>query len=151
MYMAKAAERLASAIPTARITVSWAGAIASSSLDSFRFVAQSRGEVDERVVAPRRVHRLVHRLINAWGRFDRLIENGVGAGRVAAHQAQFPGLLVSRDHRAQVPNHFALLRPPRRVRPPRHRRENVDGRISSLVCNGAIQHDMSVEGAANRV
>src|SRR3984957_3585762 len=133
MYMANAAERLASAIPTARITVSWAGAIASSSLDGFRFVAQGCSEVDEGVVASRPVHRLVHRLINARGRFDRLIEDRVGAGRVAAHQAQLAGLLVSRDHRAQAPNDLALLRSPRRVRHPRHRRENVDGRIASFV------------------
>src|SRR3984957_19202104 len=109
--MANAAEVLASAIPTARITVSWAGAIASSSLDSFRFVAQRRGEVDEGVVASRPVHRLVHRLIDARGRFDRLIEDRVGACRVAAHQAQFTGLLVPRDHGAQALNHLALLRP----------------------------------------
>src|ERR1700722_5612932 len=110
MYMANAAERLASALPPARITVSWEGAIASLSLDGFRFVAQSRGEVDEGVVASRPVHRLVHRLINAGGRFDRLIEDRVGAGRIAAHQAQLTGLLVSRDPRAQAPNALALPR-----------------------------------------
>src|SRR5258708_39124009 len=96
MYMAKAAERLASAIPTARITVSLAGAIASSSLNRFRFVAQSCGEVDERVVAARRVHRLVHRLINARGRFDRLIEERGSAGGVASQQAPFAGPPVAR-------------------------------------------------------
>src|ERR1700684_2486222 len=108
--MANAAEVLASAIPTARITVSWAGAIASSSLDGFRFVAERRGEIDERIVAPGRVHRLGHCLINARGRFDRLVEDRVGAGGVAAHQAQLAGLLVSRDHRAQALNHLALFR-----------------------------------------
>src|ERR1700723_1612726 len=104
--MANAAEVLASAIPPARITVSWAGAIASSSLDGFRFVSQRRGEVDEGVVASRPVDRLLHRLIDAGGRFDRLIEDRVGACRVAAHQAQLARLLVSRDHRAQAPNHL---------------------------------------------
>src|ERR1700677_243818 len=111
--MANAAEVLASAIPTARITVSWAGAIISSSLDGFRFVAQRRGEVDERIVASRPIHRLVHRLVNAGCRFDRLIEDRIGARGVAAHQAQLTGLLVSRDHRAQALNHLALFRPPR--------------------------------------
>src|SRR3984885_4454236 len=106
MYMANAAERLASAIPTARITVSWAGPIVFSSLGVFSFVAQRRGEIDEGIVAPRRVHRLAHRVINARGRFDRFIEDGVGVPRVAAHQAQLAGLLESRDHRAQVLDHL---------------------------------------------
>src|ERR1700722_13376820 len=99
MYMANAAERPASAIPSARITVSWAGTIASSSL-GFRFVAKRCGKVDERIVAARRVHRLAHRLIDARGGFDRLVEDRVGAGRVAAHQAQFAGFLEPRDQRA---------------------------------------------------
>src|ERR1700722_13250295 len=104
MYMANAAERLASAIPTARITVSWAGAIVFSSLDVFGFAAQSRGKVDEGIVAPGRVHRLAHRVVNARGRFDRLSGDDNRAGRIAAHQAQLARLLESREHRALVLN-----------------------------------------------
>src|SRR6516164_1992081 len=60
-------------------------------------------------------------------------------------------LLVTRDHRAQDPDHLALVRPPERVRHPRHGREDVDGRVSPFVGNGAIEHDVPVERAANRV
>ena len=97
------------------------------------------------------LERLAHRVVDAGNGFDSLVEERVDTGRVAAHQAQLTSLFIARDERPEVRDKLPLLGSPERMGEPRHRRQNIHGRIAALIRDRAIKHNVAVEHPPNGV
>ena len=76
---------------------------------------------------------------------------GIGAAVVAAHEAKVAGILELGDHLAQLQDQLLLLGGQDGSRQPRDRRQHVHGRISALLGNRAVEHDVAVQRAADAV
>jgi hypothetical protein len=72
-----------------------------------------------------------------------LVEFRVGALPVAPHKTQIARVFVAGDKGTQLADKAILLARPRRLRQPRDRGKNIDGRVTSLFGDGAVEDDMS--------
>ena len=114
-------------------------------------LAQKNREIRERILGRRLAGRLPQDVVDARHHRHCAIELDVAARLVSAHQAKVARVLEARDHRAQLAHQLALIRGPGDVGEAGDRAEHVDRREAPLIGDGAIEHDMAVERAADGV
>lgn len=108
-------------------------------------------EIHECVSAHRRRWILPKCIIDPGNKNDSLIQVLICAGLVSSHHSQIARLLITSDHSPKAPDKFLLLSCPNMIRETGNGSENVDGRISTLICDRTVKNDVTIERASNVV